>query len=107
MLSGLNENFDNVFSIVIENMLTKKDVINDVKALLLSHENHLEGKKIVNLCSLFSITISVKVDSSSVQDSQSLVPETHQLMNQLGIDRHIFFGKNQGYSFGNNYQIYQ
>lgn len=38
MLGGLDENFDNVFSTMIEKMLSEKVTIDDIKALLLSRK---------------------------------------------------------------------
>lgn len=64
ILSHLDENFDNVFSTIIEKMLTKKFIIGNAKALLLNHENRLERRKT-------SVNLTLK-NSRSFSTSQIL-----------------------------------
>lgn len=60
VLVGLDDQFDSVSSIVIENMLGEGVTINDVKAFFLSHESQLESKRVANVSPLPSINLSVK-----------------------------------------------
>lgn len=59
ILSGLDEKFDNVFSTIIENILSEKITIDDVKSLLLSHDSRLQRINI-SLLNLPSVNLSIR-----------------------------------------------
>lgn len=65
VLSGLDENFDNVFSTIIQKMLTEKVTIDYAKALVIIHESSLERRREISLSPLPSVKLSVKYSTSS------------------------------------------
>lgn len=62
ILGGLNENLDYVFDIVTETILSEVVTIDDVRSLMLSHENHLESRNFFNIfpSSLTNVALRLK-----------------------------------------------
>lgn len=85
ILGGLDEQHDIVFSVLTE-MMMYEPVKVDAKALLLSHENRSERRKVTYISPLPTINLSVLGPRSSDNNPQTLssADHNHMINNTLG-----------------------
>lgn len=106
ILNILDENFDNAYLTIIEKMLSKHVIIDDVKALLHNNESILERRKVlINSMLLPSANISVKSSASLflIMDRRCTITIQVLQMQQLSLDGNSQYSP---YQPNNNSYIY-
>lgn len=67
----MDETFDSNVATMIEKMIIKHVTIDDVKAILVSHEIRMESRKSLNVSSLPLVTVSAKVQELVAHSSSN------------------------------------
>lgn len=109
---GLDESYDNIFSTLTETMLNETVILEDAKALKLSHECRITRRNFFELSSLPSVNMNqVTVGLASSNEKPKNVQNTHNVADtsghfkQLNLIGHSDYGNTSQYGSNNSSQI--